>query len=362
VNLFSPVSLGDLQLPNRVVMAPLTRLRSGEEGVPGPVVAEQYAQRASFGLIVAEGTYPSRESRGYAGQPGIVTDAQVEGWRAVTQAVHARGGRIVLQVMHAGRVSHPDITGTEHVVAPSAVAIEGEVHTATEKKPYPVPHALSTEEVRATVRDLVAASRRAVDAGFDGVELHSANGYLLHEFLSPAANRREDEYGGTPENRARLTLEAATAIAAEIGAGRVGVRISPAHNIQDALETDPADVLATYGTLVDGLAPLNLAYLSVLHAEPAGELVQELRRRFGGPLMANSGFGVVTSREEAAALVADGVADAVAVGRMASANPDLVERWEGEHAENQPDPSTFYAEGAIGYTDYPFLTDARQDA
>jgi len=362
VNLFSPVSLGDLQLPNRVAMAPLTRLRSGEEGVPGPVVAEMYAQRASFGLLVAEGTYPSPVAKGYAGQPGIVTDAQVEGWRAVTDAVHARGGRIVLQVMHAGRVSHPDLTGTGHVVAPSAIAIEGEVHTATEKKPYPVPHALSTEEVRATVRDLVAASRRAVDAGFDGIELHSANGYLLHEFLSPASNRREDEYGGTPENRARLTLEAATAIAAEIGAGRVGVRISPAHNIQDAFEKDPADVLATYGTLVDGLAPLNLAYLSVLHAEPAGELVQELRRRFGGPLMANSGFGVVTDREEAVALVADGVADAVAVGRMAIANPDLVERWEGGHAENEPDPSTFYAEGATGYTDYPFLEDARQDA
>ena len=362
MNLFSPVSLGDLQLPNRVVMAPLTRLRSGEEGVPGPVVAEQYAQRASFGLIVAEGTYPSPESRGYAGQPGIVTDAQVEGWRAVTDAVHGRGGRIVLQVMHAGRVSHPDITGTDRIVAPSAIAIQGEVHTATEKKPFPVPHALSTEEVHAAVRDLVAASRRAVDAGFDGVELHSANGYLLHEFLSPAANRREDEYGGTPENRARLTLEAATAIAEEIGGGRVGVRISPAHNIQDAFEQDPADVLATYGTLVDGLAPLNLAYLSVLHAEPAGELVQELRRRFGGPLMANSGFGVVTNREEALALVADGVADAVAVGRMAIANPDLVERWEGGHAENEPNPSTFYAQGGIGYTDYPFLEEARQGA
>ncbi|NIZ91082.1 alkene reductase [Kineococcus rubinsiae] len=361
MNLFSPVALGDLQLPNRVVMAPLTRLRSGEQGVPGPVVAEQYAQRASFGLIVAEGTYPSHESQGYVGQPGIVTDEQVEGWRAVTAAVHARGGRIVLQVMHAGRVSHPDITGGR-IVAPSAIAIQGEVHTATEKLPFPVPHALSTEEVRATVRDLVAASRRAVDAGFDGVELHSANGYLLHEFLSPAANQRDDVYGGTPENRARLTLEAATAIAAEIGGGRVGVRISPAHNIQDAFEKDPADVLATYGTLVDGLAPLNLAYLSVLHAEPAGELVQELRRRFNGPLMANSGFGVVTSREEAVALVADGVADAVAVGRMAIANPDLVERWEGQHAENQPDPSTFYAEGATGYTDYPFLEDAHQDA
>nr|WP_276610669.1 alkene reductase [Kineococcus siccus] len=358
--MFSPLTLGDLELPNRVVMAPLTRLRSGEDGVPGPLVAEHYAQRAGFGLLVAEGTYPSPESRGYPGQPGIVTDAQVDGWRAVTAAVHARGGRIVLQVMHAGRVSHPAITGTPHVVAPSAVAIRGEVHTPGGKLPYPVPHALSTEEVRATVRDLVAASRRALDAGFDGVELHSANGYLLHEFLSPAANRRDDSYGGTPGHRARLPLEAATAIAAEVGAGRVGVRISPAHGIQDAFEPDAADVLATYGTLVDGLAGLDLAYLSVLHAEPAGDLVQDLRRRFRGPLVANSGFGAVTTREDAVALVESGAADAVAVGRMAIANPDLVQRWAGQHAENEPDASTFYTDGARGYTDYPFLADARQ--
>jgi N-ethylmaleimide reductase len=355
MDLFSPVTLGDLELANRVVMAPLTRLRSGSAGVPNDLMVEHYRQRAGVGLIITEGTYPTAESRSYPGQPGIVTDEQAEGWRSVADAVHARGGRIVLQVMHGGRSSHTAITGTDRIVAPSALAIEGEAHTPEGKLPYPVPHALSTDEVRATVADIVAACRRAIDAGLDGVELHSANGYLLHEFLSPASNRRTDEYGGSPENRARIVLEVATAVATAIGAGKVGIRISPAHNIQGVLETDPDDVLATYGTLVDGLRPLGLAYLSVLHAEPAGELVQELRRRFGGKVIANSGFGRVTTREEAVQLIEAAHADAVAVGRAIIANPDLVERWRGEHPENPPVPATFYGPGAEGYTDYPFL-------
>jgi 2,4-dienoyl-CoA reductase-like NADH-dependent reductase (Old Yellow Enzyme family) len=358
MDLFSPVSLGDLELANRVVMAPLTRMRSGRSGVPGDLVVEHYAQRAGVGLIISEGTYPNAESQAFAGQPGIVTDEQVEGWRRVADAVHARGGRIVLQVMHGGRVSHPELTGTR-VVGPSAIAIRGEVRTPTGKHPFPVPHALTTDEVRATLADIVAASERALAAGLDGVEIHSANGYLLHEFLSPASNQREDRYGGSPENRARFGIEVATAVAAAIGAGRVGIRISPEHNIQDALETDPADVRATYGALLEGLRPLGLAYLSVLHKEPAGELVQELRRRFGGPLIANSGFGTVTTREEAVQLIDDAHAEAVAVGRPVIANPDLVERWSGEHPENAPDPATFYAAGAEGYTDYPTLAAGR---
>jgi 2,4-dienoyl-CoA reductase-like NADH-dependent reductase (Old Yellow Enzyme family) len=359
MDLFSPVSLGDLELANRVVMAPLTRMRSGRSGVPGDLVVEHYAQRAGVGLIISEGTYPNAESQAFAGQPGIVTDEQVEGWRRVADAVHARGGRIVLQVMHGGRVSHPELTGTR-VVGPSAIAIRGEVHVGGgRKETYPVPHALTTDEVRATLADIVAASERALAAGLDGVEIHSANGYLLHEFLSPASNQREDRYGGSPENRARFGIEVATAVAAAIGAGRVGIRISPEHNIQDALETDPADVRATYGALLEGLRPLGLAYLSVLHKEPAGELVQELRRRFGGPLIANSGFGTVTTREEAVQLIDDAHAEAVAVGRPVIANPDLVQRWSGEHPENAPDPATFYAAGAEGYTDYPTLAAGR---
>ncbi|WP_380162292.1 alkene reductase [Kineococcus sp. R86509] len=355
MDLFSPVALGDLQLPNRLVMAPLTRTRSGAEGVPGPLVAEHYGQRASTGLIVTEGTYPSRESRSYPGQPGIVTDEQQEGWRGVAEAVHARGGRLVMQVMHGGRVTHTDITGTERIVGPSAIAIQGETHTATGKVAYPVPHELTTSEIADVVADFVAASRRAVDAGLDGVEIHSANGYLLHQFLAPGSNHRTDSYGGSPENRARLSIEVATAVAAEIGAGRVGIRISPAHNIQDALETDPADVEATYAALVEGLAPLGLAYLSVLHADPTGDLVQGLRKRFEGPLMLNTGFAAVTTREEATGLVADGVADVVAVGRAVMANPDLLARWQGGHPENELDPTTSYGSGAEGYTDYPFL-------
>ena len=264
-----------------------------------------------------------------------------------------------MQVMHGGRVSHPELTGSR-VVGPSAIAIRGEVHVGGgRKEPYPVPHALTTDEVQATLRDIVSASERAVAAGLDGVEIHSANGYLLHEFLSPASNQRTDEYGGSPENRARFGIEVATAVAAAIGAGRVGIRISPEHNIQDALETDAADVRATYGALLDGLRPLGLAYLSVLHRDPAGELVQDLRRRFGGPLMVNSGFGTVTTRDEAVRLVEDAHAEVVAVGRPVIANPDLVERWAGEHPENQPDASTFYASGAVGYVDYPTLAGSR---
>ncbi|MGY1633118.1 alkene reductase [Geodermatophilus sp. SYSU D01186] len=355
MDLFSPVTLGDLELANRVVMAPLTRMRSGASGVPGDLVVEHYRQRAGLGLIITEGTYPNHESQAFVGQPGIVTDEQVEGWRRVAEAVHARGGRIVMQVMHGGRVTHPDVNGGRRVVAPSAVAINGEGHTEKGKQAYPVPHALTVEEARATVQDFVSASRRAVEAGLDGVEIHGANGYLLHEFLSPASNERTDEYGGSPENRARFVVQVVTAVAAAIGAGKVGLRISPEHDIQDAFETDRADVLATYGALLDQLAPLGLAYLSVLHREPAGDLVQELRRRFGGPLIANSGFGSVTTREEAVALIEAAHAEAVAVGRPVIANPDLVERWAGEHPENEPKQHLFYAAGAEGYTDYPTL-------
>ncbi|WP_369140320.1 alkene reductase [Modestobacter versicolor] len=359
MDLFSPVTLGDLELANRVVMAPLTRMRSGAAGVPGDLVVEHYRQRAGLGLIITEGTYPRYESQAFVGQPGIVTDEQVAGWRRVAEAVHAEGGRIVMQVMHGGRVTHPDVNGGRRVEAPSAIAIEGAGHTEKGKQAYPVPHALTVQEAGQVRDDFVAGSRRAIEAGLDGVELHVANGYLLHEFLSPASNQRDDVYGGSPENRARFVIEVVTAVAEAVGAGRVGLRISPEHNIQGALETDRDDVLATYGTLLDALRSLGLAYLSVLHAEPAGELVQELRRRFAGPLIANSGFGTVTTREEAVRLIEAAHADAVAVGRLAIANPDLVERWAGEHPENEPDAATFYAVGAEGYTDYPVLAASR---
>jgi N-ethylmaleimide reductase len=351
--LFSPLALGELELPNRLVMAPLTRLRAGEEGIPGPLLVEHYRQRASLGLIVSEGTYPSTAGRSYPGQPGIVTEEQVAGWKKVTEAVHAEGGRMFAQIMHGGRVSHPDITGGETIVAPSAVAIEGEVRTPSGKQSYPVPHALSTLELQLVIQEIVAASLNAIEAGFDGVELHSANGYLLHEFLAPNSNVRTDSYGGSPENRARFVIETVNAVVAALGASRVGIRISPEHNVQGIAEVDAADVRATYEVLVDSIAPLNLAYLSILHHEPTGELVQDLRARFGGAFLVNTGFSVVTTREEAVALVADGHADAVVVGRPAIANPDLARRWSESLPLNEPDPSTFYADGAEGYTDYP---------
>ena len=351
--LFSPLTLGELELPNRLVMAPLTRLRSGEEGVPGPLVVEHYRQRASLGLIVSEGTYPSPAGRSYPGQPGLVTEDQVAAWKKVTDAVHAEGGRIFAQIMHGGRVSHQDITGGHPIIGPSAVAIEGEVRTPSGKRPYPVPHALTSDELPVVMDEIVTASRNAIEAGFDGVELHSANGYLLHEFLAPNSNVRDDSYGGSPENRARFVIETVNAVVAALGASRVGIRISPEHNVQGIAELEQADVRATYEVLLDSISPLNLAYLSILHHEPTGELVQDLRARFAGTFLVNTGFGVVTTRDEAVALVADGHADAVVVGRPAIANPDLARRWKESLPLNEPDASTFYGEGAKGYTDYP---------
>lgn len=351
--LFSPITLGELELPNRLVMAPLTRLRCGTDGVPGPLVVEHYRQRASHGLIVSEGTYPSHAGQAFTGQPGLVTPEQLKGWANVTSAVHAEGGRIFAQVQHAGRVTHKDTNGGHQVVAPSAIAIDGETNTYAGKKPFPVPHALSGDELPGIVKEFVQASRNAVVAGFDGVEVHSANGFLLHEFLAPSTNQRNDLYGGSPENRVRFVVEVTQAVVAAIGADRVGIRISPGNNLPGVQENDAADMHETYGRLMDALAPLKLAYLSILHKEPTGDLVQDLRARFNGTFLVNTGFAVITSREEAAALVDNGHADAIVVGRPAIANPDLVRRWREGLPVNEPDESTFYGEGAKGYTDYP---------
>ena len=355
VQLFTPVNLGALALSNRVVMAPLTRMRAEADGVPNDLLVEHYRQRATTGLIVTEGTWTSPVSQAYPGQPGIFSQAQIAGWHRVTDAVHAEGGLIVMQLMHGGRVTHPEITGGLTPVAPSAIAIDGETHTPLGKKRFPEPHALETAELPGVTAELAQAARNAIEAGFDGVEVHSANGYLLQEFLSPVSNVRTDAYGGSPANRARFVIETVTAVAEAVGADRVGIRISPSHNIQDVLETDDAETKATYDALIDGIAPLGLAYLSVLHSDPAGELVQDLRSRFGGPLMVNSGFGVITDRDEAIDTIANGTADVVAVGRQVIANPDLVARWRDDRELNEPNPNTFYGPGKVGYTDYPAL-------
>lgn len=353
-DLFDGLTVKSWELPNRLVMAPLTRNRADGGGVPGDLAVEYYAQRASAGLIISEGTQPSAVGQGYLDTPGIHTAEQVAGWRRVADAVHARGGRLVVQLMHAGRVAHPDNKHGLESVAPSAIAAPGEMFTAHGMEPHPVPRALDVSEIPGVVAEFVHAARSAVEAGADGVEVHAANGYLIHQFLAPGSNERTDEYGGSPAGRARFAVEVTRAVAAAIGAERVGIRISPAHNIQGATEQDDADVEATYSHLVEAIAPLGLAYLSVL-AEPRLELVQSLRRRFGGVLIANDGFGEVTTRESAQEILDKDLADAVAVGRLFLANPDLPERWATGAQLNEPDPDTFYGGGAEGYTDYPFL-------
>lgn len=355
MKLFSPLTLGTFDLPNRLIMAPMTRSRADREGVPGPLVAEYYAQRASLGLIITEGIHPSQTGKGYPYQPGLTTASQIAGWTHVAEAVHSSGGLIFAQLMHAGRFSLPDITGGIEPVGPSPIAIDGETRTYQDKQPFVVPHALTEHEIPGVVEEFVAAARNAMTAGLDGVEIHGANGYLLHQFLDPETNRRTDEWGGTPQNRARLIVDVTTAVAEAIGADRVAVRISPTHQVLGIGETDPTDVAATYTTLVESLAPLGLTYLSILHHDPAGGLVQGLRRRFRGPTLLNTGMAEITGRTEADKLVADGHADAVVVGRQIIANPDLARRWAKNLPLNALNPATIYSEGATGYTDYPAL-------
>lgn len=352
--LFDPIRVQSWDLPNRLVMAPLTRNRATGT-VPGDLAVEYYAQRASAGLIVTEGSQPSAVGQGYLDTPGVHTDEQIAGWRRVADAVHAKGGRIVVQLMHAGRIAHPDNKGGLESVAPSALAAPGGIVTVDGEQPYPVPRALETDEIAGVVADFVYAARRAVEAGLDGVEVHAANGYLVHQFLAPGSNTRTDEYGGSPANRARFGIEVTRAVAEAIGPERVGIRISPGSSAQGASEEDPADVEATYTVLMQGIAPLGLAYLSVL-ADPSLDLVQRLRREFGGVLVVNDGFGEVTSREKAQSLLDDDLADLVAVGRLFLANPDLPTRWQIGAELNEPNPDTFYGGGAEGYTDYPALS------
>ena len=352
--LFDPITVGAFELTNRVAMAPLTRMRSDEDGVPKDMNVEYYAQRASVGLLVTEGTFPAVTSRGFWGQAGIETAEQALGWSRVAEAVHEKGGVVFMQVMNAGRVSHPELTGGPTPEAPSAVGIDQSTHVPSGKQPIPVPRALEAEELPRVGQEFAPAARRAVDAGIDGVEIHGANGYLLHEFLAPSANHRTDEYGGSPENRARFVVEVVRAVVQEIGAERVGLRISPEHNVQGAVEDDHDDVRATYAALLSGLRDLGLAYLSVLHKDIDGEFVQELRGQFDGVFYLNSGFSEYTELEESEHIMAADLADGVMVGRELIANPDLVQRWRDGLELNTPDPKTFYLGGPKGYVDYPF--------
>ena len=350
-DLFAPYRLGPLELRNRFVMAPMTRNRAGAGEAPTALSADYYAQRAGAGLIVTEGTQPSAVGQGYPHTPGLHTDEQVAGWRLVAEAVHERGGRIVAQLMHTGRIGHPSITGLQPV-APSAVTAAGQVFTPGGMQDFVEPRALATDELPGVVAEFVDASRRAVDAGLDGVELHAANGYLLHQFLADGSNVRTDAYGGSPENRARFVVEVATAVAEAIGPDRVGVRVSPGHGFNDIVETE---VEQTYEALVRGLQPLGLLYLHV--AEDPGTRYQDaLRKLFSGPVVLSTGFAGASDLATAQEAVDSGAADLFAIGRAFLANPDLVERLRTGAELNEPDTATFYGGGAAGYTDYPALS------
>lgn len=355
-SLFTPATAGSISLTNRVTLAALTRSRAAADGVPTDMHAEYYAQRASTGLIVTEGVFFDDTNRAFLGQPGISTPEQVAGWRKVADAVHAAGGKIVMQIMHGGRLTLPSINFQPQGEAPSAIAPGITLHGAQGREEVPTPVALDAEGIERVKAGFVDAARKAIEAGMDGVELHNANGYLLHEFLSPDANHRTDSYGGSPANRARLSIEVLTAVAEAIGADRTAFRISPMHNVQGCTETDEQDVHATYGALLEGVKGLGLAYMSVLYQDITGTLVADLRAQFGGFTILNSGFAEVTGLEEAQQIVDGNLADAVAVGRQLIANPDLVARWEQGLPLNEADPSTFYTPGPQGYTDYPFAS------
>ncbi len=351
--LFQPLKVGAIDAPNRIFMAPLTRCRAEAGHVPGPIMAEHYAQRASAGLIIAEATMAMEGNSAFYAEPGIYNEAQVAGWKRVTDAVHMAGGRIFLQIWHGGRACHPLFNNGAQPVAPSAIAITNdEVNTPEGKKPYVVPRELRDEELPGIVSGFKKAAENAKAAGFDGVEIHSANGYLLDEFLRDGANKRAGLYGGSIENRARLLLEVLEAVTDIWGAGRVGVRISPLNSFNSMSDSNPV-ALVTW--LAARLNDFPLAYLHVMRADQLGEkhadVLGSARSNYHGVLVANMGF----SADEAAHQIAEKKIDAVAFGVPFLANPDLPERFRRGAALNAPDVSTFYTPGAKGYTDYPVL-------
>jgi N-ethylmaleimide reductase len=356
VDLFTPIKVGSLLLPNRIVMAPLTRNRAGPGDVPRALNASYYAQRASAGLIITEASPVSPLGHGYPATPGIHTEAQVAGWQGVTAAVHDRGGRIFLQLWHVGRISHPSLLpGGELPVAPSAIRPAGEAMTFTGPQPFVTPRALELAEIPRISEQFRRAAENALRAGFDGVEIHAANGYLLDQFLRDGTNRRSDAYGGSLQNRARLLMEVTDAVTAVWGTERVGVRISPLQPFNDMRDSNPE---ATFSYVVEQLNDFDLAYLHVTEmgqdvpgaAGPAFDLGR-LRELWHGLYMTNYRY----DRARANAALAAGTADLVAFGELYLANPDLPERFARDAPLNVPDSSTFYGGDEHGYTDYPFM-------
>lgn len=348
-NLFDPIKIGDLVLPNRVVMAPLTRSRAvGGDRVPNALMAEYYAQRAAAGLILSEATAVTPMGVGYADTPGIWSREQVVGWKQVTEAVHAAGGRIFLQLWHVGRISDPTFLDGQLPVAPSAIAAEGHVSLVRPQRAYVTPRALDTEEIPGIVAAYRKGAENAQAAGFDGVEVHGANGYLLDQFLQDSANRRTDAYGGSIENRARLLLEVTDACISVWGAARVGMHLAPRGDRQSMGDSDPAQ---TFGYVARALGQRGIAFICAREALGYDRLGPQLKQAFGGAYIANEKM----TKASAEQVLAAGEADAVAFGQLFIANPDLPQRFRLDAPLNTPRPETYYHPTADGYTDYPRL-------
>ncbi|MDF5712025.1 MAG: alkene reductase [Nostoc sp. S4] len=361
INLFSPYQLGNLELPNRIVMAPLTRNRAGEGNVPHQLNATYYAQRASAGLIISEATQVTPEGQGYPATPGIHSPQQVEGWKLVTEAVHQQGGRIFLQLWHVGRISHPDLQPNGALpVAPSAITPKGEASTYEGSKPFVTPRALETSEIPQIVEQYRQGAANALAAGFDGVEIHAANGYLIDQFLRDGTNKRTDGYGGSIENRTRFLLEVTEAVTSVWDSDRVGVRLSPSGTYNDMHDSNPVE---TFSYAAQALNQFNLAYLHIFEAIEAdirhGSVVvptSQIRDRFTGTLIVNGGY----TREKGDAVLASKAADLVAFGTLFISNPDLPRRFALNAPLNQPNQATFYGGDENGYTDYPFWSAANE--
>ncbi len=353
--LFSSFNLGSITLKNRIVMAPMTRSRA-IGNVPNELMVKYYADRADAGLIITEGTAPSPDGLGYARIPGMYSDAQTAAWKKVTDAVHAKGGKIFVQLMHTGRITHPlNLPEVGEVIAPSAVAAANSPMYTDQSgmQPLPVPRALRTDELPDVIHDFVHSAKAAITAGFDGVELHGANGYLLDQFLNPASNQREDAYGGTPDARNRFVLEVTAAVAEAIGAGRTGIRLSPFGAFNEMISDESTE--AQYEALAKSLGALNLSYLHIVdHSSMGAPAVPQsvkdaMRKAFGGTIILSGGYDAARAEAELAA----GNGELVAFGRPFIANPDLVKRLAEGTELSAPDANTFYTPGEAGYTDYP---------
>ncbi len=361
--LFEPYKLGPITLSNRTVMAPLTRNRAIAGLVPNPLAVDYYAQRASAGLLITEASQISQQGQGYQDTPGIYTPAQIAGWKKVTEAVHAKGGKIFIQLWHVGRISHTDLQQNNGApVAPSAIRAKGKTYVGNTFADVSEPRALALSEIPGLIEDYRKAAKNAIEAGFDGVEIHAANGYLLEQFARDSTNKRTDEYGGSIENRARLLLEVAKVIVKEIGAEKTGIRISPVTPANDTgQDSDPKKL---FDTIIDGLNAEKLVYIHVVEGATGGPRdvapfdYAALRKRFKGTYIGNNGYDLALAEK---VLAAD-EADLIAFGKPFISNPDLVERLKSGAALNEPDKATFYGGGAKGYTDYPTLSEKKQAA